>query len=195
MVYIYILELTDGKYYIGKTNYSNFSLNVHFNSNESTWTNKYKPIKLLELFENNDDYDEDKYTLMYMHKYGIDNVRGGTFTRIQLSKSSLEHLNLMSNCKNNKSLISIKEYNKIKDLTYFDDIIKDKYDPIIMNDDFIDDFIDDNIELITFDPKINEESKCFGCCFIHCYKNNYLLNNIIKILINIYKNIILFLFL
>ena len=74
MVYIYVLSLIKNKYYIGKTNNPSFRINDHLDSNGSSWTSKYTPVKLLELISNSDDYDEDKYTLKYMAKYGIDNV-------------------------------------------------------------------------------------------------------------------------
>ena len=43
---------------------------------------KYKPIKILELLSDCDNFDEDKY--------GINNIRGGTFCEIKLSKDNLE---------------------------------------------------------------------------------------------------------
>ena len=79
MVFIYILELENSKYYIGKTHNPNFRLDAHFNSIGSSWTKKYKPIKLLKLIPNCSDFDEDKYTKEYMLKKGINNVRGGTY--------------------------------------------------------------------------------------------------------------------
>lgn len=102
MVYIYILELMNNKYYIGKTNNPNFRLNNHFSLNGSSWTKKYKPIKLLELIPNCDDYDEDKYTKIYMDKYGINNVRGGSYTSIKLDKNTIDHLNKCSDSVNDK---------------------------------------------------------------------------------------------
>ena len=45
----------------------------------------YKPNRLIELVPDCDNFDEDKYTIKYMAKYGIDNVRGGTFCKITLS--------------------------------------------------------------------------------------------------------------
>ena len=38
MLYIYILELTNNKYYIGKTTNPNFRLESHFDANGSAWT-------------------------------------------------------------------------------------------------------------------------------------------------------------
>jgi predicted GIY-YIG superfamily endonuclease len=46
MVYIYVLELVEGKYYIGKTNNPGFRIEQHFLSGGSSWTKKYNPIKL-----------------------------------------------------------------------------------------------------------------------------------------------------
>ena len=49
MVFIYILKLQAGKYYVGKTTNPSFRLDKHFNGDGSAWTKKYAPIKLLEL--------------------------------------------------------------------------------------------------------------------------------------------------
>jgi len=102
MVYIYVLQLEKGKYYIGKTKNPQFRLESHFNLEGSEWTKLYKPIKILELISNCDDYDEDKYTRIYMDKYGIDNVRGGSFITIELDKSTKDQLEKMSKSTNNK---------------------------------------------------------------------------------------------
>lgn len=93
MVFIYILQLENNKYYVGKTNNPSFRLEDHFSNNGSLWTKKYKPIKVLELISDCDNYDEDKYTLKYMEKYGINNVRGGSFCNIKLSDSNIVTLN------------------------------------------------------------------------------------------------------
>ncbi len=95
MVYIYILQLENDKYYIGKTTNPEFRIIDHFNSNGSTWTQKYKPIKLIEIIPNCSNFDEDKFTLEYMNKYGIDNVRGGSFCEIILNNNNKETINRM----------------------------------------------------------------------------------------------------
>jgi len=95
MVFIYILLLELNKYYIGKTNNPDIRLDSHFNSNGSEWTKIYKPIKVYELISNCDSYDEDKYTLKYMEKEGIDNVRGGSFSQIKLSDEQIKLINQM----------------------------------------------------------------------------------------------------
>lgn len=102
MVQIYILALSKGKYYVGKTNNLESQLEEHFAGRGSSWTSKYLPIKLLEVRNDCDDYDEDKYTLMYMDRYGIDNVRGGSYDTIKLDEFTRKHLEKISKVKNEK---------------------------------------------------------------------------------------------
>ena len=84
MLYIYILKCEHNKYYIGKTKEPWNRLKSHYNGSGSSWTKKYKPIETLEVIPNCDIFDEDKYTKMYMDKYGIDNVRGGSYCQVYL---------------------------------------------------------------------------------------------------------------
>ena len=102
MVYIYVLELIKGKYYIGKTNSPKFRIDQHFKSGASTWTTKYYPIRIVEIISNCDDYDEDKYTRKYMDKYGIDNVRGGSFCEEKFDETTIKILEKMSKSTQNK---------------------------------------------------------------------------------------------
>ncbi len=95
MVFIYILQLEEGKFYVGKTKNPDFRLEKHFSSSGSVWTKKYKPISVLEIIPNCDNYDEDKNTIKYMEKYGINNVRGGSFCEIKLSDNNIITLNQM----------------------------------------------------------------------------------------------------
>ena len=85
MVFIYVLSLKNDKYYVGKTENPKFRLDTHFKNGGCYWTKKYSPVQIIGLFPDCDDFDEDKYTLKYMSKYGVDNVRGGSFCRCDLS--------------------------------------------------------------------------------------------------------------
>ena len=92
MVFIYVLQLEDNKFYIGKTENPQFRLNNHFNFNGSVWTKKYKPLKVLKIIPNCNNFDEDRYTKEYMSKKGINNVRGGTYCKIKLDNDEIELL-------------------------------------------------------------------------------------------------------
>ena len=126
MVYIYVLKLEKDKYYIGKTNNPSIRIDAHFHENGSAWTKLYNPIKILELIPNCDDYDEDKYTKIYMDKYGIDNVRGGSFVSVKLDKSMIDCLVKMNNGTNNKCFTCGKEGHFSQDC----DVSKDNKDQI-----------------------------------------------------------------
>ena len=83
---VYALKLADGKYYIGKSDNIEQRLHDHFSGSGSAWTREYKPIKVIERRENVSRFEEDKMTKEYMEKYGIDNVRGGAYTQVDLSE-------------------------------------------------------------------------------------------------------------
>jgi hypothetical protein len=109
-----VLELEQSKYYVGKTTNPKVRLDSHFHLNGSAWTKKYKPIKIVEIIPNCDDYDEDKYTMIYMDKYGIPNVRGGSFVTIQFDETTITHLKQRSNGTNNRCFQCGKEGHFIK---------------------------------------------------------------------------------
>lgn len=92
-MFIYVLLLEGNKYYIGKTKNPKIRVNDHFNRNGSYWTKLHPPKNVIEVTPLSDSFDEDKYTLKYMVKHGIDNVRGGSFSQIKLSSNDLLTIN------------------------------------------------------------------------------------------------------
>lgn len=105
---IYALKLKGGKYYIGKTTITKGCINQdelknninnnsfiqnklprirsHFIGEGSWWTKKYKPEKTLEIRIDNSIVIEMQLTMEYMNKYGIDNVRGGPWCKINIAE-------------------------------------------------------------------------------------------------------------
>jgi predicted GIY-YIG superfamily endonuclease len=93
---IYVLKLQRGKYYIGSTiSKYLWRIDTHYNKHGSKWTQIYKPKKVVEVHYNCDEYEEDRITLKYMSKYGIENVRGGTFCKVVLPKNHIRTLKSM----------------------------------------------------------------------------------------------------
>jgi predicted GIY-YIG superfamily endonuclease len=89
MEHIYFIKLKEGKYYIGKTKNIERRYDEHITGNGSVWTKRYKPISLIKTIKSTSYFDEDRYVKEYMAKYGIDNVRGGTYSNVVLDKNSL----------------------------------------------------------------------------------------------------------
>ena len=102
---IYILQLEQNKYYVGKTYNISMRLEQHNISHGSSWTAMYKPIKIINIIPNCDDFDEDKYTLMCMKNYGIENVRGGSFCSIELDNCEIKIIEKMIKGATNKCYI------------------------------------------------------------------------------------------
>jgi len=115
MVSIYVLELTNNKYYVGST--AKITVDMNVVNYHIPWTQKYKPIRILNIIYDCDKYDEDKYTRKYMDDYGLDNVRGGSFSseyldpviRAMLSTSSYIYNNNMDT-EANTSLMEARVY-------------------------------------------------------------------------------------
>lgn len=87
MVTIYVLKLENNKYYVGKTTDVFRRLEDHTSGEGSAWTSIHPPIGVEKIIENCDVYDEDKWVKVMMAKYGIDNVRGGTYSQVYLSSA------------------------------------------------------------------------------------------------------------
>ena len=113
MTNIYILKLQKGKYYVGKTDNLEKRKQQHINGTACAWTKKYKPISVEKIIPNASDFDEDKYTKEYMSKYGIDNVRGGSYVteeldniqHYSLTKEIWAAKNLCTNCGRNNHFV------------------------------------------------------------------------------------------
>ena len=85
MVCVYVLELENNKYYIGKTN--NFETRIaqhQSNQYSCDWVSRNRFKKLVEAYDNCDGFDEDKLVKIYMYRFGINNVRGGAYVNTNL---------------------------------------------------------------------------------------------------------------
>lgn len=125
-LYIYVLELEQYKYYIGKTKHPKFRLENHFNAEGSEWTKKYKPTNVLKIIEGCDDFDEDKYTLMYISLYGIDNVRGGSFCSTTINKKTIKIIDNMIAGLNKKDSTCCICLLRLEDSKYYIMKVQDK---------------------------------------------------------------------
>jgi len=109
MFYIYILELKDNKYYIGKSRNErtlNNRIRNHFSRGGAVWTKRHKPIKIDKIINIIDEkYIEDRIVFEYMNTYGIENVRGGSFCKVKLSLEEKNVIKRIINTEENTCFI------------------------------------------------------------------------------------------
>jgi predicted GIY-YIG superfamily endonuclease len=89
---IYVLKLTSNKYYIGKSSDVEKRYEEHKSGTGSSWTKLYKPTSIIEVRKSSSGFDEDKITKEYMAKYGIKNVRGGSYVSKELDDLQVYNL-------------------------------------------------------------------------------------------------------
>lgn len=95
--WLYVLRLQQNKYYIGITSRKDPSSRIREHMNgfySAQWTKKYKPIECTEkidlgmLTEDQAYSQENKRTLQYMAKYGVNNIRGANSTTVEIMYTS-----------------------------------------------------------------------------------------------------------
>lgn len=91
-MFVYVLELQNGKYYVGRTNYLTKRVEEHMNGRGAEWTKLHKPIRILKEYPIDNPFYEDTILKMTMHIFGIDNVRGGSYCQSNLSSSQIATL-------------------------------------------------------------------------------------------------------
>lgn len=86
--YLYVLELEDGKYYVGLSHNVSKRCAKHKSGKGAEWTKLHKPLKII-MSEKTGFYSyreagllENKKTLELMKKYGKYNVRGGEYCAV-----------------------------------------------------------------------------------------------------------------
>lgn len=105
---IYILKLEDDKYYIGRTIDIKRRWGEHSSGVGSSWTKKYKPVSIVEVHVMLNQSDENNFTKICMLKYGVDNVRGGSYCTLTLLPLELDEIH--------KTLNKLNEYSTVDDV-------------------------------------------------------------------------------
>jgi predicted GIY-YIG superfamily endonuclease len=84
---VYALVLENGNYYIGRTSNLNQRLVHHRQGEASAWTRLHRMIRIHCVWEVDNDFMEDNKVKEYMLSFGIDHVRGGSYSQVELSAS------------------------------------------------------------------------------------------------------------
>ena len=86
---VYVLELSDGKFYVGRTSDSESRIQQHFTGYGSAWTRLHAPKRVLEVHCNVPIEMENAITKKYMMQHGWENVRGGAYSQVDLHEEDL----------------------------------------------------------------------------------------------------------
>jgi predicted GIY-YIG superfamily endonuclease len=89
---LYVLELEDGKYYVGTTQNLQRRYQEHIDGAGSVWTRLHAPLAVERSIAVDGPLHEDRVTKELMLKHGIDNVRGGSYCRIELEDGQYQSL-------------------------------------------------------------------------------------------------------
>jgi predicted GIY-YIG superfamily endonuclease len=88
---VYVLPLRGGYYYIGRTQrHPDVRLGEHMQESEGNdWVRRHQPLGHYEKLFWYEFGAEATVTLMYMQRHGVDRVRGGQWSRLQLKEHEI----------------------------------------------------------------------------------------------------------
>ena len=103
---VYVLELADGYFYIGRTKSLNNRLQKHKKGNSVFFVGRHPMVKLEKVFayenEDCDIFDEEAIFYRYAKMYGIDKCRGGRYTEIELNAEDTKTIrDILNNSEDN----------------------------------------------------------------------------------------------
>lgn len=79
----YVLELEDGKFYVGVSSNLNVRFGSHWTGHGARWTRKHRPIGIHKVILGN---KEKEVTLSMMKERGWENVRGYSWCQVDLKQ-------------------------------------------------------------------------------------------------------------
>ncbi len=154
-----LLELEDSKYYVSFDENINELLN---DKNINEWIEIHRPIKISYSILLSNNIDLDDYVLKFMNKYGINNVRGGSYKDVILDNDTIKFIKYEIRRRTNKCIRCGKTHNYLQ--------CNSKYDT-------------DN-EIITLEP-INEQSTIYNCDICNSiYYDYYIYHKCVSICLN-----------
>lgn len=88
--YIYVLQLTDNRYYVGTTSNPARRIDAHRRGDGSAYTQLYPPETVVYQADVTDQPHprlyEEYMVKQYMLKHGVDSVRGGSYSNVRLTE-------------------------------------------------------------------------------------------------------------
>lgn len=98
---IFVLQCEHYTFLVGRTSLQKFTYDDIIEKCISTaarhWLTIHPPRKIYIVYPGCTSFDEDKYVKAYMFQFGIDNVRGGSYTALVFDHMTRRHINLELN--------------------------------------------------------------------------------------------------
>jgi len=94
-VSVYVLQLQNGKFYVGKSQDPMKRIHEHMAGGGSAWTSLHPVANVVSIAPATSDFSEHEQTLKCMREHGIDNVRGDSFCTINLPDDQRRTLELI----------------------------------------------------------------------------------------------------
>lgn len=82
---IYVLQLQGGHYYVGSTSDLRRRYQEHQNGTGAEFTRRFPPMNIFETRPSSGPFSEDAVVKEMMARFGIDRVRGGSYSTVALS--------------------------------------------------------------------------------------------------------------
>lgn len=92
MTTVYVLKLANDKWYVGRTDDVTRRFAQHQTGEGAEWTKIHRPLTIEHTYPNSSVFDEDKYTKELMGRYGINNVRGGAYCKVNIDQYTRQFL-------------------------------------------------------------------------------------------------------
>lgn len=102
---VYLLRLEQKKWYVGIEEGEDW-MERALQGEMCEWTKRYKPIEVSLIYNECSKYEIYTYIFRQMEMFGIDNVRGGTFSDVNLSNEDRCVLNrvIHNHCEDRKRI-------------------------------------------------------------------------------------------
>jgi hypothetical protein len=88
---IYVLELSNGTWYVGRSKNVYSRVRDHMESKGAVWTSRSMILRIA-LAQLKSDFDEENITVQFMIEKGIQYVRGAQYSQVVLSEAKLHEL-------------------------------------------------------------------------------------------------------
>ena len=92
ITWLYVLRLKDDHYYVGTTKDLSGRFEDHWAGKAAAWTTKYPPTEVVSVARDKSVFEEDAKVKELMSIYGILKVRGGSYSKCELSQEQIKML-------------------------------------------------------------------------------------------------------